>query len=55
MLYSNNSRHFAKQFSAKQLAFLPVKADEAAAKNCQDLRFLNLLSGLPATGSFLLS
>ena len=40
------SLNFAKQFSAKQLAFLPVKADEAAAKNCQDLRLLNSLSRL---------
>ena len=50
MLCSNSSgrvsKNFAKQFSAKQLAFLPVEADEAAAKSCQDLKSLNSLSGL---------
>ena len=50
MLCSNSSgrvsKNFAKQFSAKQLAFLPVEADEAAAKSCQDLKILNSLSGL---------
>ena len=50
MFCSNNSGHgileLCKAISAKQLAFLPVKADEAAAKSCQDLRLLNSLSGL---------
>ena len=49
MFCSNNSGYgileLCKAISAKQLAFLPVK-DEAAAKNCQDLRLLNSLSGL---------
>ena len=57
MLSSNNSGHgilelcktYSLRNSRNNRHSCPVKADEAAAKDCQDLRLLNSLSGLQVT------